>query len=323
MKTTLAAVTRRSVLGFGFAAALVLPAAAETFVRVGGGLAGTYPVFAAKLVELINRDIDGVTANVVSGDIEKSLIGIQSGDLTITIAPSFNTKQVFDGLGTLGVPTPDVRHIITLYGSPIQPVAALDGPKSIAELAAGPNRVWMGQRAGFFYQIYVPIMEAAGISPDDIEAAGGVIEEYGYLDEVQGFQDRRLDAGIFAGPVPYGLLTQIEDSPGFRLIGMSEAELDKLEALRPGMGRITVPAGSYKNQDSAVMLPYYVNHLVASADADPELIYQITKLMYENYAEFHGLFAGSEEIDDVDVLKYNVLPVHPASERFYQEVGAM
>jgi TRAP transporter TAXI family solute receptor len=314
--------TRRVLLGVATALAMAGPASAETFVRVGGGLAGTYPVFAAKLVELINENIEGVAANVVSGNVEKSQIGIQTGELTLNIAPTFNSKQIFDGKGSLGVPTPDVNHVITLYGSPIQPVAKPDGPDSIAALADGPNRVWTGQKSGFFYQVYEPIMQAAGISPDDIEAAGGVIEEYGYLDEVQGFQDGRLDAGIFAGPIPYGLLMQIAETPGFKLIGMTEAELDKLEEILPGMGRVTVEAGAYPGQDSDVMLPYYVNHLVANANADPDLIYQVTKLMYENYADFHGLFAGADEIDDKDVFAYNVLPVHPAAQKYFDEVGA-
>lgn len=316
------AFTRRTLLGVAAASMLAIPAKAEEFVRVGGGLAGTYPIFAAKLVELINKNIDGVTANVVSGNVEKSQIGIQSGELTLNIAPSFNSKQIFDGKGSLGVATPDVRHIITLYGSPIQPVAKPDGPNSIAELDDAANRVWMGQKSGFFYQVYAPIMQAAGTSPEAIEAAGGVIEEYGYLDEVQGFQDGRLDAGIFAGPVPYGLLMQIAETPGFKLIGMSEQELDKLEEILPGMGRVTVPAGSYPGQENDVMLPYYVNHLVANANADPDLIYQVTKLIYENYKEFHGLFAGAEEIDDKEVLRYNVLPVHPAAQKYFDEVGA-
>lgn len=314
--------TRRTLIGAAALAVIGAQAQAETFVRVGGGLAGTFPIFAAKLVELINENIEGVVANVVSGNVEKSQIGIQTGELTLNIAPTFNTKQIFDGNGSLGVPTPDVRHIITLYGSPIQPVATLDGPDTIADLAAGPNRVWTGQKSGFFYQVYEPIMQAAGISPDAIEEAGGVIEQFGYLDEVQGFQDGRLDAGIFAGPVPYGLLMQIADTPGFKLIGMSDEELDRLEEIVPGMGRYTVAAGSYPGQNAEVTLPFYVNHLVANANADPDLIYQVTKIMYEQHEEFHGLFAGSEEIDDQEVLRYNVLPVHPAAQKFYDEVGA-
>lgn len=294
----------------------------DKFVRIGGGLAGTYPIFAAKLAELINEKIPGVTANVVSGNVEKSQIGIETGDLDLNIAPTFNSAIIFKGKGSLGVPTPNVRHIITLYGSPIQAVARKGGITSLDQLDDGPNKVWMGQKSGFFYQVFEPMLIASGTSVAAIEAAGGVIEEYGYLQEVQGFQDNSLDAGVFAGPVPYGLLLQIEKTPGFQLVGMSAAALDKLAELLPGMARVEIPAGSYDGQDKAIMAPYYVNHLVANANADPELIYAVTKLIYENYAEFHGLFAGSEEIDNKNVLQHNVLPVHPAAEKFYAEVGA-
>lgn len=317
---------RRTVLGMGAAAAgvgLVGPARADTFVRVGGGLAGTLPIFAAKLVELINADISGVTANVVSGNIEQSLIAIQTGELTINNVPSFDSYRISQGRGSLGVPTPDVRHIITLYGAPIQPVAALDGPTRLADFAKEPYTIWMGSKSGFFWQVYEPILEAVGVSIADIEAAGGILEQYGYLDEVQGFQDGKLDAGIFAGPVPYGLLVQIQDNPGFRLLGMTPEELDNLEKILPGMGRSTIPAGTYPGQDEDVTTPFYVNHLVTNANVDDDLVYQITKIMYEKYAQFHGLFSGSEQIDDVDVLKYNELPVHPGAERYYREVGAI
>ncbi|MEM6439945.1 MAG: TAXI family TRAP transporter solute-binding subunit [Pseudomonadota bacterium] len=302
---------------------IAAPAAqAETFVRVGGGLAGTFPVFAAKLAELINENIEGVTANVVSGDVEKSQIMIETGELDFNIAPTFMTYQIAEGRGSLGAPTPNVRHVITLYGSPMQPVARLGGPSTLAELDDAPNRVWTGQKSGFFYQVFAPMMQAAGVSPESIEAAGGVIEQYGYLEEVQGFQDGNLDAGIFAGPVPYGLMQQFEQTPGFQLIGMSEAELDAFEEILPGMTRFTIPGGSYANNPDDVEVPFYVNHLVASAGADPELVYQVTKLMYENYEAFHGLFAGSEEIDDQDVFAHNNLSVHEASQRFFDEVGA-
>lgn len=310
----------------GLAAALALalagPASAETFVRIGGGLAGTFPIFAAKLAELINENLDGYTANVVSGNVEKSQIGIEMGELDFNIAPTFDTARIAAGQGSLGVPTPNVRHIITLYGSPIQPLARLGGPTTIAELDDGPNRVWMGQKSGFFYQIFEPMMRAAGTSPDAIVAAGGVVEEYGYGDQAQGFMDGRLDAGVFAGPVPYGLMMQFAETPGFQLLQMTEAELDRLEEILPGMARMVIPAGSYPNQTADINAPFYVNHLVANANADPELVHAVTKLMYENFSAFHGLFAGSEEIDDKDVFAHNVLPVHPASQRFYDEVGA-
>ena len=306
------------------AAAALLPAAAgaQDFVRVGGGLAGTYPIFAAKLVELINENVEGVTANVVSGDIEKSLLQIESGDLDVALAPTFTVKQIADGNGSLGMPTPDVRHLMTLYGSFVQPVAREGGVETLSELGEGEHRVWMGQEAGFFAQVFEPMLEAAGVTVAAIEANGGVIERYGYLDEVQGFQDGRLDAGVFGGPVPYGLLMQIEDSPGFQLVAMGDEALSALTEALPGMGRRVVPAGTYEGQEEDLETPYYVNQLVVSAQMPDDRAYRITQILYENVEAFHGLFPGSEEIDREGVAEYNEIPVHPGAQRFFEEVGA-
>ena len=307
---------------FVVATAFALPAAAEQFIRVGGGLAGTYPIFAAKLVELINGNIPDVKANVVSGDLEKAQLQLEAGELDIALSPTFIVKRIFDGKASLGIPTPNVRHLITLYGSFIQPVTKPGGINSLSDLKSGSNRVWMGQKSGFFYQVFEPMLNASGVTVDDITAAGGVIESYGYLDEVQGFQDGRLEAGVFAGPIPYGLLLQIEQNPGFQLIGMDDTALNKLTEILPGMGRGTIPAGSYKGQDSAVEVPYYVNQLLASTHMSDDMAYQITKLMMDNYTAFHGLFAGSEEIDDKEVYRYNEIPVHPGAQKYLQEAGA-
>ena len=75
---------RKTTLAIALAVFTVGTANAETFVRIGGGLAGTYPVFAAKLAELINENIPDVKANVVSGNVEKSQIGVQTGELDLT-----------------------------------------------------------------------------------------------------------------------------------------------------------------------------------------------------------------------------------------------
>ncbi|MBO6636635.1 MAG: TAXI family TRAP transporter solute-binding subunit [Roseitalea sp.] len=311
-----------TALALAVALSATTSAHADQFVRVGGGLAGTYPIFAAKLVELINANIPDVRANVVAGDIEKSLIELNGGELEIALAPTFTTRQIYDGNGSLGLATENVRHIMTLYGSYIQPIARPDGVDSLDALDDGANRVWMGQSSGFFYQVFNPMMEASGVTPASIESAGGVVEAYGYIDQVQGFQDGRLDAGVFAGPAPYSLMLQIEQSPGFKLIPMDDASLDRLEEMLPGIGRAIIPAGSYNGQEEDVQTPFYVNHLIASTNMSDELAYQITKVLYDNVEQFHGLFPASEEIDQADVLQYNVIPVHPGAQQFFDEVGA-
>ncbi|MBX6369923.1 MAG: C4-dicarboxylate ABC transporter substrate-binding protein, partial [Rhodospirillales bacterium] len=64
---------RRLILGFYCAVAAGLAGlgssahAADQFVRIGSGLAGTYPVFGAKLAEMINKELPGLRASTLAG----------------------------------------------------------------------------------------------------------------------------------------------------------------------------------------------------------------------------------------------------------------
>lgn len=296
---------------------------AQEFARVGGGLAGTYPLFAAKLSELINNNVDGVRASVVPSDSEQAQAMLQQGELEFNIAYTWLVKKIADGKGAFGVDTPDVRHIITLYGSTLQTVAKPDTIESLSELKDKPLRVWTGPETQFFYQIVQPVIQAHGFEVDAIRQAGGVTETMDYGGEIQAFQDGRLDVGFFAGGVPYGLLQQIERSPGFELIDMDESVITKLGEILPGITGFTIPAGTYASQDKDVTVPFFVNQLVTNVNVSDDIVYQVTKLMYENYKEFHGLFPGSEEIDDKDVLANNEVPLHPGAERYYREIGVL
>lgn len=312
-------------LGIGIVAFSLMAgmAQAQEFVRIGGGLAGTYPLFAAKLSELINDEVEGVRAAVVPSDSEQAQAMLQLGELDLNIAYTWLVKKVADGDGAYGVPAPDARHIITLYGSALHMVAVPGTITSLNELDDKPLRVWTGPESQFFYQIIEPVVQSHGLEMSAIQAAGGVMETMDYGGEIQAFQDGRLDVGFFSGGIPYGLLQQIERSPGFTVMGLDEAALAKLQEILPGMGSTTIPAGTYVNQEADVVVPYYVNQLVASVNTDEELVYQVTRIMHEQYAKFHGLFPGSEEIDAVDPLAFNAVPLHPGAERYYREIGVI
>ncbi len=298
-------------------------AMAQEFARVGGGLAGTYPLFAAKLSELINTNIEGTRASVVPSDSEQAQAMLQLGELEFNIAYTWLVKKVADGKGGYGVDTPDVRHIITLYGSTLQGIARPGTITDLRQLTEGSYRVWAGPEAQIFYQLIEPTIQAHGFEMADITAAGGVIESLDYGGEIQAYQDGRLDVGFFAGGVPYGLLQQVERSPGFHLLSMDAEAVTKLGELLPGISSAVIPAGTYAGQDHEATVPYFVNQLVTSANVDEELVYQVTKIMYEQYEQFHGLFPGSTEIDNVDPLANNEVPLHPGAERFYKEVGVI
>jgi hypothetical protein len=296
---------------------------AQQLLRVNGGLAGTYPLFAAKLSELINKNIDNVRSAAVAGDSVKAQIDIQNGEVHYKIGYTYDVKRIADGMSTVPIKTPNVCHIMTLYGSGLYAVAKSDGIKSLRELSDGTYRIWTGAKTGFFFNLIAPALEANEVSIEEVEDRGSILEAFGYCSTVQAFQDRRLDLTFFSGGIPYSLMLQLENSPGFELIGWDDEALDSLSKIRPGISRGVVPAGSYKGQTVDKAVPWYFNQLVTSSDLPEDLTYQVTKLMNEQAKEFHGLFPGSEEIGVNDALEHNKVPVCEGAKRYYREIGKL
>ncbi|HEV7264677.1 MAG TPA: TAXI family TRAP transporter solute-binding subunit [Falsiroseomonas sp.] len=317
--------TRRGIIGASAGVVCARGAAAQTqFVRIGSGLAGTYPVFGAKMAEIINREVPGARANTLPGPTEQNLIRVQRGQAELCLSYTFQTYQVASGQGELNVPSPDLRHIMSTYGSYHMIVAQKDAPiENLGDVAKRPLRVWLGPRASVFWPMNMAALAAYDLTPEDITKAGGVINTAGYGNLTQLFQDGQVDVAFFAGPAPYSLLLQLDRSPGFRMLGLDAEAARKYEAALPGTGVRPHPGGLYQSVPNPVPATYVFNHVAASAKMPEELAYNITKALWGAHREFHGLFPGADETKPETALAYNKVPVHPGAERYYREAGIM
>jgi uncharacterized protein len=300
------------------------PASAQQFFRVGSGLGGTYAVYGAKLAELINKNIPGVHASTVTGGGEQNLVRVQRGEAEISIIYTYNALQVYSGKGELKVAGPDLRHVVSLYGSYHTPFVQKDSAiQSLADVLKLKSRVWMGSRGSVFWSLNEAALNAHGVTLDAIPKAGGILDTTAFANQAQGFMDRHIDVGFFSGPAPYSILMEIDRGPGFRFLNFSEEVGKKFVDLLPGTGIETLKGGIYKSVSQDVRVPYVFNQMVTSAKLPEDLIYKVTKLMNERYKDFHGLFPGAEEIQPQTALKYNKIPIHPGAERYYREVGLL
>lgn len=309
-----------------FACVLLLAAApaagAEQFLRIGAGLAGTYPVFAAKLAELINENIPGVRASTLAGPTEQNLVRVQKGDAEFCLTYTFQSVEVRAGSGALKVPAPDLRHVMSLYGAYYMAVAQKDSTiTSLRDVTKKPTRVWLGPKASIFYALNIAALAAHDVTPDDIVKAGGVISTAGYQNVSQAFQDGQVEVAFFSGPAPYSLLMELDRTSGFKFLSFDAAAAKKYATLLPGAGTRTLKGGLYRSAPSEVVTPYVFNELVTTAKLPDDLVYRITRLMNEKHTVFHGLFAGAEEIQPRTALEYNGIPVHPGAEKYYRETG--
>lgn len=318
---------RATFLGTLFVGALAAtagPVAAQTLMKINGGLTGTYPLYAAKFAEIVNKNVKGVQVAAVSGDSVQAQIDMQKGEIQFKIGYTYDIRRITDGLSTVPIKTPDVCHLQTLYGSGLFAVARANLPiTSLADVPKNKWRIWTGPKTGFFYNLILPVMEAHGVNMADVEKSGSVIETFSYTDTVQAFQDRRLDLTFMSGGIPYSLLMQIDQSPSFKLIKMPDAALKKLSDLRPGIGQKVQPKGTYKSQTEDVAVPWYVNQVISTIKVPEEIQYQVTKAINENAKEWHSLFGGAEEIGVNDPVSFNAVQICKGAERYYREVGKL
>ena len=62
-------------------------------------------------------------------------------------------------------------------------------------------------------------------------------------------------------------------------------------------------------------------HLITSADQDEELVYQVTKTIWENRASVVERAAAGRAINEANVVRNTGTDFHPGAIRFYEEIG--
>lgn len=84
-----------------------------------------------------------------------------------------------------------------------------------------------------------------------------------------------------------------------------------------------IPAATYPGQDSDVQTVAKSNLLVARDDVDDEVVYQVTKAMFENLGFLRNIHDAMYETSLDRALVGVPMPLHPGALRYYQEVGLL
>lgn len=84
-----------------------------------------------------------------------------------------------------------------------------------------------------------------------------------------------------------------------------------------------IPAATYPGQEQDIQTVAKSNLLVARADVDDEVVYQVTKAMFENLDFLRNIHDAMYETSLDRALVGMPMPLHPGALRFYQEVGLL
>ena len=278
---------------------------------------GAFFVVGGALAEVLNEEgVEGwqVTAEATSGS-QENIRRLATGELDLALSNAAITY--FAGRGTEGWDRAyDVRTVMTLAPNVALFLTKADsGIMTIADLKG--NRVGVGPAGAGFEYFVAPLLGAHGVTYDDFTPLNAT-----QTAAVDMLTDGSAAAVFIGGAVPTASITQASASMDVRFVPFDEPAVEQLVGEYLFFGRATIPASTYRNQTTPFEgLDVGSMHLITSADQDEELVYRVTKALYENRAQVVQRHAAGAAINPQNVVRDTGTAFHPGAIRFYREIG--
>jgi len=295
----------------------------QTFVTIGtGGITGIYYPTGGAIAKMINqkRKKYGIRCTVesTSGSVF-NINAIMSGDLEFGVVQSDRQYQAVNGLAeweNMGKQT-SLRSVFSIHPESITLVAAMDANiMDIRDLIG--KRVNIGNPGSGQRQNSIDALSAVGINFETDILAEGIkaAEAPGLL------QDGRIDAFFYTVGHPSGAIK--EATAGKRKVRFASIKgIDALLNKYPYYTKAYIPIRYYPGIDNKEDVPTFgvKATLVTSAKVSENVVYAITKEVFENFSAFKKLHPSYQVLTKKSMLEGLTAPIHPGAMKYYKEAG--
>jgi len=287
---------------------------------VTAGTASTFYPISATVVGLWNGGIEGMRAVATpSGGGIDNLNQAYDGEAQIGIANANLVYQAQEGLAPFeDYANENLRIFAGLYINPNQVVVTrASGVNGLADLAG--KRISIGAAGATTVDEAIVHLACVGKTLDDIRAE--------YMDTstaADAVSNQLLDGVWVMAGTPNAAVTQIMTTTDSMLMPITEEEVEALKADYPWYAACEIPAGTYAGQDEAVPTSGVKLTLFITADVDEEIVYQMTKIFWENWDELAETHAALRAADPKEACSDIAgVAIHDGAARYYREIGLL
>ena len=299
--------------------------ARTTFVTIGtGGLTGVYYPTGGAIAKIVNskRKTFGIRCTVesTSGSVF-NVNSVLAGEFDFGIVQSDRQYQAVMGIADWKDkgPQKDLRAVFSIYPESCSLLAAVDANiNSLADLKG--KRVNLGNTGSGHLGNSLDVLKALGLDPEsDIKA------HYIKPDEAPGMlQDGRIDAFFYTVGHPSGALKEaIAGSRKVRFIPVMNEGIDQLVESLPYYSRMVIPITMYPGAKNSYNIQTFgvCATLVTSSKVPDNIVYAVTKAIFEDLESFKKLHPAYSLITRKDMLRCLSAPFHPGAMKYYKETG--
>jgi TRAP transporter TAXI family solute receptor len=280
-----------------------------------GGTTGIYyqlgGVIAQKLRE---KDIAEITVQS-TGASNENLRLVNSGEVPIAFCQNDLAYAAFRGIEPYKNKYENLRAIAVTHSELIHAVGRKEANMKKLEDFKG-HKVSLGARGSGNEANCRQIFRYFGLDYNNINP---VFLPYG--ESIDQFKDRQIDGFLFTFPYPHPVMLDLTTVHEVSYLPIEGKQADDIIAEFPYFFKTTIPANTYKGQDAAVPTIGVKAMIIASKDAPDDVIYAITKGLFENLDAIKAAHSKGAEISLKTALEAVTLPVHPGAARYYKENG--
>ncbi len=314
----------RRRLGLAMAAGLgvammAAPAAAQVQrISIGtGGTGGVYFPTGGVIADIINKNLKGIQATAeVTGASVENLRRVDSKQMEMGMSNADVMRDAYEGK------KPFAKKMDVLFGfnmhrsTMAMVVLESSGVKSIPELRG--KRYAMGPPGGNTGVMAERILNAYGLAINDIKRS-----PVSFTETVDAMKDGNLDGGTFLGAQPMPSLLDITATHRVRILPVDGEAREKLIKAHPEITKSSLKAGMFKGVEQTVETIGVWSAFFFRKDTDPNLAYQITKVVWEHRQRLADTHPANAHMAEPGAVVEATIPIHPGAARYFKEMGIL
>ncbi|WP_105619496.1 TAXI family TRAP transporter solute-binding subunit [Vallitalea okinawensis] len=282
-----------------------------------GGTGGTYYPVGGALADVLSSNIEGLTVTAQAGNASVGNVNLLSNHETESAFVQNNVAfWAYEGQASFeGNAVDNLRGIASLYPEAIQIVALeSSGITSVEDLKG--KKVSVGEQGSGVEVDVKNILDVHGLTYDDMS-----IDYLSFTEAAQKLKDKQIDAAFVTAGYPTSSVMDVSKSRDIVIVPIAEEKVNAMIEKSPYYAQTTIPAGTYDGQDEPVNTATTMAMWVCDAEADDDLVYGMTKALWENRQKLEETHDKGKDITIDTALDGMAIPLHPGAEKYYKEQG--
>lgn len=294
-------------------AILATPAAAQDRISIGtGGTGGLFYVIGAGMADVLNKHMADTTARAeVTGASVENIRRVGADQMTFGFSSSSTLYEAKNGEGAFDGDAQPVAAMAYLYPAVLQIATIEDtGITSLADLKG--KRVNLGPPGSNAAVLSTRLLEAYGVFDP------GKAQFLSYTEGTNALMNGTVDATVVLAGAPTAALIDLDAQRDMVLLPLEEAKVADMIKQYPFYQVYEIPAGTYPDQTEGVAVINDPATIFTRDTADDELIYTITKTLFDNLDELGQIHPQAKAIK-LDTATKTPIALQAGAQRYFDE----